>query len=254
MTLLDNKYYIIRRGDFATNGNTKILYTLFALVLCIEEYITRSITDCFSIMIGSTVIWTIIEFFLHSTKTRNIKPMYITTIDGRNHFIHKYYGILLQGAQEGGVVTTIGLYFGDRIFEPYYLYIFHGLIMFILISMYLKNTNVNNNNISKRRINAPTSIGMMGVISLYNIKTIINNPTHLKRQFTMFLPMFYISSIWTLMAYYKNFRNVEVEVINKDGEYVVKPYSKYDALFILGYDVIFEIGIAYLTFYNWFIL
>ena len=70
----------------------------------------------------------------------------------------------------------------------------------------------------------------------------------------MFLPMFYISSIWTLMAYYKNFRNVEVEVRNKDGEYVVKPYSKYDALFILGYDVIFEIGIAYLTFYNWFIL
>ena len=122
MTLLDNKYYIIRRGDFATNGNSKILYTLFALVLCIEEYITRNITDCFSIMIGSTVIWTIIEFFLHSTKTRNIKPMYITNIYGNNHFIHKYYGILLQGAQEGGVVTTIGLYFGDRIFELYYLY------------------------------------------------------------------------------------------------------------------------------------
>ena len=172
MTLLDNKYYIIRRGDFATNGNTKILYTLFALALCIEEYVTRNITDCFSIMIGSTVIWTIIEFFLHSTKTRNIKPMYITNIDGSNHFIHKYYGILLQGAQEGGVITTIGLYFGDRIFEPYYLYLFHGLIMFILISMYLKSTNVNNNNFSKRQINAPTSLGMMGIISLYTIQHI----------------------------------------------------------------------------------
>ena len=82
------------------------------------------------------------------------------------------------------------------------------------------------------------------------MKTIINNPTHLKRQFTMFLPMIYISSIWTLMAYYKNFRNVEVEVRNKDGEYVVKPHCKYDAFFILGYDVIFEIGVAYLTFYR----
>ena len=27
-----------------------------------------------------------------------------------------------------------------------------------------------------------------------------------------------------------------------------------NTVFVLGYDVLFEIGIAYLTFYNWFIL
>jgi len=29
--IINNKYYIIRTGDFATNGNKKILYSLFAL-------------------------------------------------------------------------------------------------------------------------------------------------------------------------------------------------------------------------------
>jgi hypothetical protein len=254
MTLFDDKYYIIRKGDFATNGNTKILYSLFSIGLCIEEYINANSTDCFSIMIGSTIVWTIIEFFLQVTSTRNIKPMYITTFYGQQIYLHKYLGMFLQGFQEGGVVTTIGLYFGDRLFDYHYLYMFHGLILFIIVSMFFKNSNSNNNNLSKRQINTSSSLGMMGTITIYNVKTLYDNPMHLQRQLTMFFAMIYISSIWTLMAYWKNFRNVEVQIKDRNDQYVVKPYNKFDAFLILGYDVIFEIGVAYLTFYNWFIL
>ena len=51
MTILDNKYYIIRRGDFAINGNTKIFYSLFSICLCIEEYIQLNSIECFFMVV-----------------------------------------------------------------------------------------------------------------------------------------------------------------------------------------------------------
>ena len=65
--MLSNQYFIIRKGDFATDGNKKIYYSLFSIALGLGN-INRNSLDCFTIMIGSTFIWTIIEFFLHITK------------------------------------------------------------------------------------------------------------------------------------------------------------------------------------------
>ena len=178
MYLLDNKYYIIRIGDFATNGNKKILYSLFSICLCLEEYISVKSIDCFSIMIGSTIVWTIIEYILSFTKTRVIKPMYVTNYSGKKIKLNKHLGIFLQGFQEGGVVTTFGLYFGDRLFNVKYLIFFHLFIGYIVINMVMKdNNNLNiknvkqikkNKNISKRQINTIPSLGIMGYITSYN--------------------------------------------------------------------------------------
>ena len=254
MTIFDNKYYIIRQGDFATNGNTKILYSAFSICLSIHDYIDTGSKDCIFILIGSTFTWTMIEFLLQFTATRNIKPMYITNLYGKKHYLHKYLGMFLQGFQEGGVVTTIGLYFGDRLFDFKYLLMYHVLILFIIMSMFFKKNNWNNNNYSKRQINTTSSLGFMGTITLYNVKILYDNPMHFQRQATMFFAMIYISSIWTLMSYYKNFRNVEVQIKDSSNQYVVKQHNYLEAFIILGYDIFFEIGVAYLTFYNWFLL
>ena len=69
----------------------------------------------------------------------------------------------------------------------------------------------------------------------------------------MFFVMTYVCSIWTYIAYKKGFRTVETHIIGENGT-IIKPGDEFDALFILGYDVIFEISIAYLTFFNWFVL
>ena len=251
MTLYDNKYYIIRIGDFATNGNKKIIYSLFSIFLCLEEYINNNSYDCFVIMMGSTFVWTIIEIYLNVTKTRVIKPMYITLFNKNKYKLHKYVGIFLQGFQEGGVVTTFGLYFGDRLFDIKYLLFFHIFIFYIIINMTIKKSN--EKIVSKRQINTPVSMGTMGYITLYNLKTLYQNPLHFYRQATMFLSMIYVCSIWTIIAYVKNFRKVEIHIKN-NNHYIVKNDTYMDAFLILGYDVIFEIGFAYLTFYNWFIL
>lgn len=249
MNILQNKYFIIRVGDFATNGNKKLFYCLFSICLCIEEYINKGIIDCFKIMIGSTIVWTIIEYLLNITKTRVIKPMYITYMNGEKKLLNKYFGIFLQGFQEGGVVTTFGLYFGDRLFNYKYLVLFHIFIFYIIINLLTKQ-NTNNENLSKRQINTISSLILMSSITLYNIKKIYENPLHLQRQLQMLFAMIYVCSIWTFIAYYKGFR--KVAIYNKDNH---KKKSNYkDSLLILGYDVIFEIGIAYITFYNWFLL
>ena len=252
MNPFENKYYIVRTGDFATDGNKKILYSLFSFGLCLDDYINNHSTDCFSIMIGSTMVWTFIEFLLYITKTRKMNSMYITYFDGKTQKIPKMLSLLLQGSQEGGVVTTIGLYFGDRLYQSKYLWMFHVFISYIVINMTMKQTHDGKTR-SKRQINTKPSVLLMSIITLYNLRTIILNPSHYVRQRNMFLTMIYISSIWTSIAYYKGFRKVEVQ-IKEDNRYIVKSPSHLDALCILGYDVFFEIGMAYLTFYNWFIL
>ena len=67
--------------------------------------------------------------------------------------------------------------------------------------------------------------------------------------------MVYICSIWSFTVWYKGFRKVEILIKNNNNnEYIQKDVNYFNTLLIIGYDIIFEIGIAYLTFYNLFII
>lgn len=249
--MFNNQYYIIRKGHFATNGNKKIYYSIFSCCLCLEEYLNSQSTDCFYIMIGSTLVWTVIECVLHITETRVIKPMYITDIYKQQYLIPKPVSIFLQGFQEGGVVTTFGLYFGDRLFDFKYFMAFHVFIAYIIMNL---NSKQNISKVaSKRHINNVGSVCTMSSIALYNMYTLYQYPEHFQRQFNMFFVMTYVCSIWTYIAYKKGFRTVEKHIIHNNVK-IIRPGDDMDAILVLGYDVIFEISIAYLTFYNWFIL
>jgi hypothetical protein len=248
--IINNKYYIIRTGDFAINGNKKLLYLLFGTLLCLDDYYTNQSYDCFSIMIGSSVSWAIVELLLHVSNTRNIKPMFIS-YSNQQIEIPKYIGICLQGIQEGGVVSTFGLYFGDRLFIAKYAVLYHLFLIYMVINMSYKQTN--NKILSKRQINTKSSLLLMGSASVYNGITIYNHPEHMSRELMMCTSMFYMSTIWTVVSYYKGFRKIEVHEY-KNTYYIVKPNSIIDVFYILGYDIVFEICMAYLTFYNWFLL
>ena len=250
-----SKCYIIRKGDFAIDANKKIFYTMFSLVMCIEDYIRRNSTECFAIMLGSTLIWTAIETYLHISNTRVMKPMYITFINDSKYEIPKSMALCLQGSQEGGVVTTFGLFFGDRIYDFSYMCLFHLFLGYIMLNLISKESLPQRARVSsKRQIDTPGSLGIMGSITAYNGYMLYRHPQHLQRQLQMFLAMIYVCSVWTIISYYKNFRGVEIEIMGKNGRYYTKRRTILDAFLILGYDVIFEIGIAYITFYNLFII
>ena len=253
MDFINNKYYILRIGDFATNANTKIYYCLFTLLLCIEEYITYNSVDCFIILGISTLIWALIEFLLHISNTRVIKPMNLYYMNKKTE-LPSYLGIFLQGFQEGGCVTTFGLYFGDRINNYKYFIFLHILIIVIVINVLTKENKKNHS--SKRQINTKSSLFLMGLVTLCNIMTLYYNPLHFRRQLCMFFIMIYICSFWTLIAWFKGFRKVEIYIKNtlEDGQYIKKDYNVYDTFIVLAYDIIFEIGMAYLFFYNYYVI
>jgi len=260
MLLFDNQYYIIRKGDFATNGNTKIVYCFFSFILCIDDYVNRNSHDCFIILGGSTAIWSCIELYLHISKTRVIKPMNISFNDTKIQ-LPTTIGILLQGFQEGGFITTLGLYYGDRIHNPFYLLHMHVFIIIIVTHLFFKS-NVSKS--SKRQINTNGSIIYISSATLYDIHHFLYYPEHQLRQAYMFATMIYICSIWTFFTWFFNFRQVEVHTKNKNridnNEY---PYNidqtcsihkgtHMESFVVLTYDVIFEIGFAYVFFYNLF--
>ena len=98
--MMCNKYFIVRRGDFATDGNKKIYYTIFSTLLCLDYYLTNNSIDCFKIMVGSTFVWTVIELVLYYSKTRVMKPMYYTDLYNNKYLIPRTVSIILQGFQE----------------------------------------------------------------------------------------------------------------------------------------------------------
>ena len=69
----------------------------------------------------------------------------------------------------------------------------------------------------------------------------------------MLFVMVYVCSVWTYIAYKKAFRVVETHYIQNSST-IIEKKSIMNTIFVLGYDVFFEIGIAYLTFYNLFIV
>lgn len=246
-----NKYYIVRKGDFAVNGNKKIVFSLLSFVMALDDYMNNNSSDCMTIMIGSTFVWTIIEAFLHLSKTRQIKSMYIR-LNGMKFSIPTFWGIFLQGFQEGGLVSTFGLYFGDRLYQLKCIFILHIFIFFIVKSLMSKGRGYNV--LSKRQINAPGSLAVIGLMTMYNLKIALEFPQHIYRQMRMFFVMVYVCGIWTCVAYHKQFRAVHKDVNMNIGTYICKTPSHKEEIIVLGYDVIFEIGVAYLTFYNWFVL
>jgi hypothetical protein len=248
--LIKNKYYIIRTGDFAINANKKIIYSLLAFILCFEEYHNNGRYECLKIMTGSTIIWSIIEYLLYVTNTRIIKPMFINYGNYKIE-IPKYLALLLQGLQEGGVVSTFGLYFGDRIYNYNYLILYNLFMLNMVINMNYKQTNTTI--LSKRQVNTFSSLVLMSIVTIYNISCLYRYPEHNLRSFKMCISMFYMSTIWTIMSYIKGFRKVS-SLEYRNNNYYIGDNNKRDTLFILGYDVIFEICSAYLTFYNLFII
>ena len=248
MLLSNDQYNIVRIGDFATKANTKINYCLFSLGLCLEEYITNNSTDCFMILSFSTLIWTFIEFFLHASNTRIIKPMVYFYNKNDSVIVPHYLGLFLQGFQEGGCITTFGLYFGDRFFSFNHNVCLHVLISLIVLNVCNKTKTTKQTSV--RQVNTTGSLIAMSSITLYNINSLYQYPEHRYRQISMFFVMMYVSSWWTITAWYNGFRKVIVYTKDNDGQTILKQNNFYDTAIVLSYDIFFEIAIAYLSFYN----
>jgi hypothetical protein len=243
------EYYIIRYGNFATNCNIKLFYGLLSFCLGAVDYVTRGSQDCFKILIGSTATWTLVELYLHTSGTRVIKPMTLL-VRGYAYTLPLWSSLIVQGLQEGGLITTLGLFYGDRLGDPKSIIMFH---VFLLLSIINVCAQKNLPKSSRRMVNTRASLSFIGSITLYDLHVFsyIENEEML-RQVRMFLVMIYFSAWWTCATWWVGSRGVEVVDPRINKEEVIK-MPLYTFL-VLSYDVIFEIGFAYLVFYNLFVL
>ena len=267
MNIIHNKYHIVRYGDFATNGNAKFFYGVFAGTLCFDDYHTRGSTDCLVIAAGASAIWTIVEMYLHTSGTRIIKPMFLGLRNSPNMriLLPTAVGAMLQGVQEGGVVAAVGLYYGDRLSNMEVLARMHMFIAVIIANVWIRDTNAGSNAIetsiaSKRQVNTNGSMAFICAATAYDLTMLWKHPEHAYRQLAMLSVMVYVCAWWSLVAWYRGFRSVEIHV-KRDSrenadvvEYLVKPTTTFDIMTVLGYDILFEVGAAYLVFYNLFII
>ena len=93
------------------------------------------------------------------------------TWNNQTTILNKYVGISLQGVQEGGVVTIIGLYFGDRFYSLFYQCFYHALICYMVINILNKKSNTKI--LSKRQINTPGSLCLMS-----SVQALLSPPVH----------------------------------------------------------------------------
>jgi hypothetical protein len=169
-------------------------------------------------------------------------------------------GALLQGVQEGGVVTAVGLYYGDRICDITILARLHLFIAVVIANVWMRDTNVGTNVVaSKRQVNTSGSMMLIIAATAFDMMMLWKHPEHIYRQMAMLSVMVYICAWWTFVAWYRGFRSVEVHVKrdtreNDHQEYIMKSATTTELFAVLGYDVLFEVGIAYLVFYNIFII
>ena len=194
-----------------------------------------------------------VELYLHTSGTREIKPMYIM-LGNHKQRLPQSFGIILQGFQEGGFISTLGLYFGDRLYEMKSQIHMHMFIMLVVMNIFMKKNKMKS---SKRQVNTRTSLVLIGSASVYNMYMCYNHPEHIERQLSMFLVMIYICSYWTFFAWYRGFRSIEIHepqmIEQGDGviqHYVVRQANYWETFCVMAYDIIFEIGMAYTFFYN----
>ena len=247
--MLSREYYIVRYGNFATNGNIKLLYGLLSFVLCVDDYVSNNSTDCIRILIGSTGVWTTVENYLHNSGTRVIKPMKIKVRE-MEYNVPVAGSLIIQGLQEGGLITTLGLYFGDRIDEPSSIILFHMFLLLAIISVCAQKNLIRS---SRRMVNTRASLTFVGAVTACDMYyALCLYREHMMRQIRMFLVMVYFSAWWTCATWWIGSRQVEVRdtALNPSG---VISKTAMNTFLVLSYDVVFEIGFAYLVFFNIFL-
>jgi hypothetical protein len=158
--------------------------------------------------------------------------------------------LIIQGLQEGGLITTLGLYFGDRIDQPSSIIVFHMFLLLAIISVCAQKNLIRS---SRRMVNTRASLTFIGSATACDIYyALCLYKEHMMRQLRMFVVMVYFSAWWTCATWWIGSRQVEVRdtALNPNG---VITKTAINTIMVLTYDVVFEIGFAYLLFYNIFL-
>lgn len=219
-------YYIVRHGAFATNGEIKTIFSFFALLLCYDNI------EYFYLFLTSSFIWSCIEGVLQIMNIRKINKMFFF-----DHQIPLFFSLLLQGTQEAGFVCVYGLWFADRLFTHWRLFLLSNIAIFLLVLKNGYNCKIQKH-ASIRCITTQNSLLCLTGTGIINIYGLFYIETY--RPLLMCLCMSILGSVWTFGQVIMGLRCVETDKGLASNE---------ERFAILSFDVFIEISCAYLPFY-----
>ncbi len=240
--------YMIRNGQMGTNYETKFIFTVVTIFLCLYDWRKNKRLDYFWVFIVGTIIWTIIEFRLQLSGTRDIIQAYLFGLE-----IPTLAESLLRGTYEGSIPAVLGVFFADRIIEKEtrkrYIIISITCLTLFLIQRLLqaKPTKDIGGEVASRRVMfTPFGIIFLTGILIINILWLWKraNKEQRKRAIYMFMVMLAITVVFTIGEYIANTRWVEIGNV-PDNLHQASPLIEFAAL---NYNNFIEFASMYIPF------
>jgi len=253
--LLEN-VFMIRGGSFGEDFGAKLIMGLLALIACIYDWKKNERMDYLWIYIFATVIWAASELLLQLSGTRVFQEKDFFGID-ITHAI--YLTVILQGMSEAALVTTIGIFFGDRIKNKdtrkrwivIYLIFLSGFVL-----LYLRN-GINFASVPEGDLSIPSRRDMFPLLAnifiaimcaiaiIWFIKA--DSETRKRGLFTYLIMASFIAW-WTLMEWLSGQRWIEVGNLTNGVYSNLSRADPFVEFLALAYDYMVEVSLIYIPF------
>ena len=248
---------MIRGGSFGEDFGLKLIMGLAALAACIYDWRKNKRLDYLWVYFFATLIWAGSEIMLQLGGTRVFQEKFFFGIDVSNIII---FTATLQGMSEAALVTTIGLFIGDRLIDEDSRKsgILGLIILMVLLTFQYLRSGINFANVNAGDLSIPSRRDMFPLMAnvfiaimctLAIIWLIKSDSATRKRGIAMYLVMAGFIAWWTLMEWLSGQRWIEVGTINPDGSY--SNLRRADALIeflALAYDYMIEVSLIYVPF------
>lgn len=244
--MFENTLFMIRNGEFGTDFNLKLIWSLVGLAVCVYYWIKNKKRDYFWVFMIGSAIWFAIEYGAQLTGVRVMGANYLFGVK-----IPVVIASILRGSAEGGFVALFGLLFFDKISDKKSRLKWSVLSAIILTIFVLKTINQGlpfreiGGQVASRRdlFGGPSLLFMAGFIIFDIIWLFLTKPEIRKRALGMFSVMVIVTGIWTLTEFFVNTRWIELGPVN--ALTMAPPLLQFLGL---AYDVIVEIGLFYIPF------
>ncbi len=242
-----NSIYMIRGGGFGSNFEIKLLMIIITIVAIIYDWRINKRNDYLWIFMTGSLLWFGVELFLQLAGNRIVAKSLLF-----NRPLPIMISALIRGLSEGSVIAIIGIFFADRFLQHKYrifwiavFFILNLLIIILVINQYQPAIYPGGSVPSRRQIFVPAAVIFM--ITMIIIDVIWYSRADFvsrKRGMFMLAVMIVFGSIWTTSEYLCHTRWIEILTA---GSFQHAEF--FTEIFVLSYDVIVEIALAYLPFF-----
>lgn len=233
--MFENILFIIRNGDFGTDYFSKLLFLIFSLIVCFYDFKKNNRKDYFFIFLIGTFIWFLVEFSVQALGIR-VTEAFMFGLP-----LPIFIAALLRGAAEGGFIILFGVFFADRLNKKWILtFLILCVLVFSLTLLTQQGVSTNGEVASRRDLLNTGGLVYMSLMIIFDIFWLSKTTSKIrKRAIYSLLAMIIFTGAWTLGEYLAGTRWIEL------GSVLAPSYLQFIGL---SYDVIVEIGLAYIPF------